>query len=445
MDGQRATVRWEVATDDSFSNIVARGSSVASFELGYSVHADVRGLAADRWYWYRFHVGDATSPVGRLRTAPAHDAIAPLSLAFASCQHWEQGYFTAHAHLAQEHPDLVAFLGDYIYEYAGNDRVRRHHGLEIRTLDDYRRRYAQYKSDADLQAAHAACPWLVVWDDHEVDNNYAGLMGENRMESEEQMRARRAAAYQAWYEHQPVRLPRARSWADIDITRRIRWGRTADLWMLDTRQYRSDQPCNDGTKRVPCGNWSDPSQTVLGERQEQWLLDGVASGDARWQVLAQQIMMAPYNNTPGPDATVSMDQWSGYPVARDRLLAGLADRAPNRTVVLTGDIHTHWANTLHAGFDRPDRPVIGAEFVTTSISSGGDGSPTLPEQAQRTLAQNPQVQWHNRQRGYVSCRITADEWEASYRVVPKVTQRGSDVETPVKWLVQNGKPGMVRA
>lgn len=444
MTGQRTTVRWEVSGDDSFRDIVARGSSIASFELGYSVHVDVRGLSPDRWYWYRFIVGDATSPVGRLRTTPLNDATAPLALAFASCQHWEQGYFTAHAHLARENPDMVAFLGDYIYEYAGTDRVRRHHGLEIRTLDDYRRRYAQYKSDTDLQAAHAACPWLVVWDDHEVDNNYANLVGENRFESEEQMRARRAAAYQAWYENQPVRLPRVKSWADLDITRRVRWGRTADFWMLDTRQYRSDQACNDGSKAVPCENWADPSRTLLGDKQERWLLDGVASGEARWQVLAQQIMMAPYDNTPGDATVVSMDQWSGYPVARDRLLAGLAERAPNRTVVLTGDIHSNWVNELHAGHDRPDKPVIGAEFVTTSISSGGNGTPTLPAQAQRAVDENTHIQWHNRQRGYVSCRVTADKWEADYRVVPTVTERGSAVETPARWMVENGKPGVNR-
>jgi alkaline phosphatase D len=444
MDGQRTTVRWEVASDDGFRTIVARGSAIAAFELGYSVHVDVRGLAPDRWYWYRFHVGEATSPVGRLHTAPSVDALSPLALAFASCQHWEQGWFTAHAHLARETPDLVAFLGDYIYEYAGDERVRRHHGLEVRTLDDYRRRYAQYKRDVDLQAAHAACPWVVVWDDHEVDNNYAGLVGENRMESQEQMHARRAAAYQAWYEHQPVRLPRARSWGDLDITRRIRWGRTADLWMLDTRQHRSDQSCEDGTKRVPCGDWADPSRTMLGDRQERWLLDGVASGEARWQVLAQQVMMAPYDSTPGADTTVSMDQWSGYPAARDRLLAGLAERAPNRTVVLTGDIHSNWVNALHAGFDRPDRAVIGAEFVTTSITSGGNGSATLPEPAQRALAENPHVQWHNRQRGYVSCRVTPEHWEANYRVVPTVTTAGSPVETPARWLVENGRAGVRR-
>ncbi len=444
MNGDRTTVRWEVASDDGFRNVVARGSSIASFELGYSVHVDVRGLSPDRWYWYRFNVGDAVSPVGRLRTAPVNDAVAPLALAFASCQHWEQGYFTAHGHLARENPDLVAFLGDYIYEYAGTDRVRKHHGLEIRTIDDYRRRYAQYKTDPDLQLAHAACPWLVVWDDHEVDNNYADLMGENRMESEEQMRTRRAAAYQAWYENQPVRLPRARSWADLDITRRIRWGRTADFWMLDTRQYRSDQACNDGTKLTPCGEWAEPSRTLLGEKQERWLLDGVASGEARWQVLAQQIMVAPFDSAPGADTTVSMDQWSGYPVARDRLLAGLAERAPNRTVVLTGDIHSNWVNQLHAGYDRPDKPVIGAEFVTTSISSGGNGSPTLPEQAQRALAESPHIKWHNRQRGYVSCKITADRWEADYRVVPNVTEQGAAVETPTRWVVENGKAGVVR-
>lgn len=287
----------------------------------------------------------------QIRTAPADGVITPLRFAFSSCQHWEQGHFTALDHMAREEIDLVAFLGDYFYEDGGaTNQVRKHVGLEIRTLDDYRRRYALYKGDPALQAAHARCPWLVVWDDHEVDNNYAGLFGENGMESEEQMRTRRAAAYQAWWEHQPVRVPRAKSWADLTITRSINWGALARFWMLDTRQYRDDQACGDGAKKVPCGDWADPKRVLLGAVQEKWLVDGVGASKAAWQVLANQVMMAPYDSTVGPDTTVPMDQWSGYPVARDRLLKSLAERAANRTVVITGDIHSNWVNELSSDF-----------------------------------------------------------------------------------------------
>jgi len=443
MDSARVTVTWEVAEDEAFKKIIKTGRATAAPELSYSVHIDVEGLASDRWYWYRFSSGDATSAVGRLRTTPAAGALTPLKLAFSSCQHWEQGYFTALGHMAKEDLDLVAFLGDYFYEYGGGaGGVRKHVGLEIRTLDDYRRRYALYKGDANLQAAHAARPWLVIWDDHEVDNNYAGLTGENSMESEEQMRTRRAAAYQAWWEHQPVRVPRVKSWADLNITRSIDWGALAKFWLLDTRQYRTDQPCGDGTKPVPCGTWGDPSQTLMGDAQEKWLVDGVGASKARWQVLANQVMMAPYDNDPTDAVTVSMDQWSGYPVARDRLLKAISERAPNRTVVITGDIHSNWVNELHSDFSRPDRPTIGAEFVATSISSGGDGSATLPANAKAALAANPHIKWHNRQRGYVSCSIETNSWNTEYRTVPFVTKPDAPIETPSKWHVTYGKPGI---
>ncbi len=443
MDGQRTVVDWEVADDDGFRKVVARGRATAAPELAYSVHVDVTGLAPARWYHYRFRVGDAVSPVGRLRTTPAADAVVPLRFAFTSCQHWEQGLFTALDHLAREEVDFVAHLGDYIYEYAGDAaRVRTHAGLEVRTVDDYRRRYAQYKADPALQAAHRAAPWLVVWDDHEVDNNYAGLVGENGMESEEQMRQRRAAGYQAWWEHQPVRVPRATSWSDLAITRRIPWGALVDGWLLDTRQHRSDQACGDGTRAVPCGDWADPARTMLGDAQERWLLGGMAASRARWQLLAQQVMLAPYDSAPGDPVIVSMDQWSGYPAARDRLLGAIADRAPNRTVVITGDIHSNWVNELARDFERPGRPVVGAEFVTTSISSGGDGTATLPAAVQAAVAQNPHVRWHNRQRGYVVCDVTAERWDADYRIVPYVSRPGAPVETASRWRVAHGRPGI---
>ncbi len=447
MDGTRVTVTWEVADDENFKTIVKSGRATAAPELSYSVHIDVDGLAPDRWYFYRFSSGTATagatSPVGRFRTTPAAGVISPLSLAFASCQHWEQGLFTAHGHMARENADLVAFLGDYFYEYGGSEgAVRKHVGLEIRTLDDYRRRYALYKGDVNLQASHAMCPWIVVWDDHEFDNNYAGLNGENNMESEEQMHTRRAAAYQAWWEHQPVRVPRVKSWADLNITRQIEWGGLASFWMLDTRQYRNDQACGDGTKRVPCGEWADPSRTLMGDAQEKWLLNGVGASKAKWQVLANQVMMAPYDNDPTDAVMVSMDQWSGYPVARDRLLKGLADRAPNRTVVITGDIHTNWVNELHSDFSRPDRPITGAEFVATSISSGGDGVAVLPANAKASLAANPHIKWHSRQRGYVTCKVDASTWHTEYRTVPFVTKPDAPIETPSKWRVEHGKAGI---
>ena len=443
MAGQRTVVTWEVSDDERFTRVVKQGRATAAPELSYTVHADVDGLAPDRWYYYRFSAGGATSPVGRLRTAPAAGASTPLRFAFASCQHWEQGLFTAYEHMAAEELDLVTHLGDYIYEYGTIEgRVRRHAGLEIRTLDDYRRRYAQYKADPLLQAAHARCPWIVTWDDHEVDNNYAGLVGENGMESEEQMHLRRAAAYQAWWEHQPVKVPRARSWADLDITRTATWGALARVWVVDTRQHRSDQACGDGDQVVPCDVWADPSRTLLGEAQERWLFEGLRSSRARWQVIANQVMVGTFDRQPGPERRVSMDQWSGYPAAQGRLLRAIGERAPNRTVVITGDIHSSWVNEL-----RPDDgrgASVATEFVGTSISSGGDGAEARarPEWLTRALAEQPQIRWQDGRRGYVRCTVTPDAWTAEYRLVPFVSRPGAPVETATRWRVSHGRAGV---
>jgi alkaline phosphatase D len=258
------------------------------------------------------------------------------------------------------------------------------------------------------------------------------------------MHPRRAAAYRAWWEHQPVRLPASRDWMNLDITRRAQWGSVAQFTVLDTRQYRSDQACGDGTKVVPCENWADPSRTLMGQRQEKWLLEGISSSKAKWQVLANQVMMAPFDSQAGDGQRESMDQWSGYPVARDRLLGEIARRAPNRTVVITGDIHSNWVNELKSSFSTPDAPTIGAEFVGTSISSGGDGS-------DRNLVEgplagdNPHVKWQNSRRGYVTCTVTPDEWHAEYRTVEYVTKPDAPVATPTRWVVRNGVAGIEKA
>ena len=445
MDGQRTIVRWEVADDEAFARVVQRGRAIATRELSYSVHADVDGLSPDRWYFYRFLVGDAASPVGRLRTTPAAGALVPLSFAFASCQNWEEGLYTAYEHMAREEIDIVAHLGDYLYEYSPTPgRVRQHVGLEIRTLDDYRRRYAQYKADPALQAAHARCPWLVTWDDHEVDNNYAASIGENDMESEEQTHARRAAGYQAWWEHQPVRVSRARSWADIDIVRATAWGGLARFHVLDTRQYRSDQACGDGNKPVPCPGWDGPSRTLLGAGQERWLASGMAASRARWQVLANQVMVAPFDHDPAAPDAQSMDQWSGYPAARARLLRTIRERAPNRTVVLTGDIHSAWVNELRPDGVRASTPPVAIELVGTSIASEGDGGDYVSWIKPEAVAQQPHVRWHDGRRGYMACTVTPDAWTAEFRRVPYITRRGAPIETASRWRITNGRAGVER-
>ena len=446
MPGIRTAVSWEVAEDEAFARVTRKGRATAAPELSYSIHVDVDGLDPDRWYFYRFMANDATSPVGRLRTTPAAGASTPLRFAFCSCQHYEQGLYTALGYLAnEERPiDLVTHLGDYIYEYGPMPgRARVHTGLEVRTVDDYRRRYALYKSDAFLQAAHARAPWVVTWDDHEVDNNYAGLVGENGMESDEQTRARRAAAYQAWWEHQPVRVPRARSWADLDITRTVDWGTLARFWMLDGRQYRSDQACGDTFGvTMPCGDWASPARTMLGPAQERWLSQGMAASRARWQVLGNQTMLATVDSKVGPELSTATDSWSGYPAAQNRLFDTIARTAPNRTIVITGDNHANWVNEIRAS--GRGNPRVATEFLGTSISSGGDGSERSSWFSDAVASENPHVKWQNNRRGYVVCDVDRDSWRAEFRTVEYVSRPHAPLTTASAWRVTHGRPGVER-
>ena len=245
-------------------------------------------------------------------------------------------------------------------------------------------------------------------------------------------------------ENQPVRVPRVKSWSDLNITRTADWGALARFWVMDGRQYRSDQPCGDGNKVVPCGNWSDPSHTMLGEPQERWLTAGLKSSTAKWQVLANQVMVAPYDDLAGDQQRLSMDQWSGYPAARTRLLNAVAQRAPNRTVVITGDIHSNWVNELRTDFRRAERPSIAAEFVGTSISSGGDGSDATVLSSPEIRAENPHIKWQHNRRGYMKCTLDADAWTTEYRTVTYVSRPDAPLETPSRWRVMRGKSGIER-
>lgn len=434
-------VTWEVAADDSMKKIVKKGVALATPQLGHSIHVELSGLDPDRWYWYRFACGDAQSPVGRTRTTPARSATPEkLRFAFASCQHYEYGLFTAYEHMAHEDLDLVLHLGDYIYEYAGSDkRVRKHVGPEITSLDDYRTRYAQYRTDPHLQTMHAQCPWLVVWDDHEFDNNCAGEISEEPDVDPVDYLLRRANAYQAYYENMPLRRRSLPQGPDMRLYRRIPFGRLANFEMLDTRQYRTDQPNGDRLKPLG-GDVFAPRATLLGDKQERWLMAGLLQSQSNWNILGQQVMMARVDRTPGEDAQFSMDQWAGYDAARKRLLRFLSERRVPNPVVLTGDIHSNWVNDLKVDFDRPEDPTVATEFVGTSITSGGNGTADHKD-ADSLLAENPFVRFFNAQRGYVSCTVTPQEWRSDYQIVEYIDRPGAPLVTRGSFVVESGTPG----
>lgn len=445
MPAQAVTVKWEIAADDQMKEVVQRGSAVASPELGHSVHAEVQGLKPAQWYWYRFMVGDAVSPVGRTRTAPALSArLDRLRFAFASCQHYEAGFYNAYKHMAEEQLDLVIHLGDYIYEggAAPPERQRRHNSPEIISLDDYRNRYALYKSDPNLKLAHAAFPWVGAWDDHEVDNNYAGDVPEDK-QSRQAFLERRAHAYQAYYEHMPLRRSSLPQGSDMRLYRRLRFGDLAEFNVLDTRQYRTDQPCGDGNKPL-CPEALDPKGTIMGAEQERWLLNNLSGSKTLWNVIAQQVMMARWDSAAGSDKRLSMDKWAGYQVELNRFMKFLHERKPSNPVVITGDIHSNWVADLKADFDDPTSAVVGAEFVGTSITSGGDGMDMRPD-VEKQMGENPHIKFFNGQRGYVRCDLNPKRWQSDYRVVAAVTKQDQPISTRASFVVENGKPGTLSA
>jgi alkaline phosphatase D len=436
------TVAWEVARDESFSRVAARGEAVALPALAHSVHVEVEGLEPGRGYFYRFIAGGERSPVGHARTAPAGGSATPLVFGVASCQSYQSGYFTALRHLAEEELDAVLFLGDYIYESGPWGRAPvRSQGPEVRTLAEYRARYALHKLDPDLQAAHARHAFVATWDDHEVANNYAGDVPQ-RADSRAAFLARRAAAYQAFYEHLPLRrssLPRG---PFLRLYRPLAYGGLADLFVLDTRQYRTDQPCGDGITRR-CPGTRDPEATMLGAAQRRWLLEGLARSTARWRVVLNQVPFGQIDNDPGPEETFDVDKWDGYLAERRRLLGAFADH-PARPVVLTGDMHANVALDLKADFDDAGSRVVGAEFVVTSISTAGDGD-DLPGRGRAMLEANPHMRFFNGQRGYLRCRLTDDAFTTDFRVLPYVTRPGAPVSTRATFRVERTRPGLQQA
>lgn len=441
---QRIPVQWEVSDDASFGShsIVRRGVAQAVPELGHSVHVEVDGLAPDRVYWYRFRAGAAESAIGRTRTAPAFGAVlSAMTFAFVSCQSYVAGHYTALGHLAEDDLDVVFHLGDYIYENANQGTIGRGHlpAAETFSLTDYRIRYGQYKSDPDLQAAHASAAFVVVPDDHEVENNWAGSISQVDDEPDQDPAVfleRRAAAFQAYYENLPLRRSSMPQGPDMQLFRRIRYGGLVDFHVLDTRQYRSDQ-ADQNNNEV---RW-DPNRTLLGDRQQQWLVDGLVSSTAAWNVVAQQSRVAEIDNVVGPGESYASDNWDGYAHSREQLFAAVHQHGVDNLVVVSGDAHRNTASDLKLRFKDENSPIVGAEFLGTSITSGGDGTDITPG-ARRQLAENPHMRFYNQRRGYQRCTVTPDELRTDYLVLPYVTSPGAPLVTRAVGYVENGTPGI---
>jgi len=450
-------VGWQVAHDERFRRVVRSGRTAARPALAHSVHIDARGLQPGREYFYRFRALGQLSPVGRTKTAPArrHDT-AGLRFGIVNCQDFQNGYWPAYAGLADEDLDVVLHLGDYIYEYDPSSRFPdRNHttpdtpGLnQLVTLADYRNRHAQYKTDPALQAAHAAFPWIVTWDDHETENNYAGLLDEvddtgASRQSVAEFTRQRAAAYQAYYEHMPIRAELRPGSADLRIFRRFDFGRLARFNVLDTRQYRTDQPGGfPNDFGLPAAGTANTAGTLTGEDQERWLAAGLRHSPTRWNVIAQQVM-ASRIKFPNPTGTVppiiaNLDQWDGYAPQRTRLLQHLTDAKVANPVILAGDIHSTWFSELKLDFDRPEQPSVAVEFTATSISSDFPiAFDAILKAVNPTL--NPHVRYFDgSRRGYLRCTVDRHAWHTDVRTVETIAVRQAPVSTSASYVVEAG-------
>lgn len=434
MPPYQVQVVWQVATDPDFRTVVKAGTETAAPELAHSVHAEVAGLNPSSDYWYRFRVGSEESPVGHTRTAPAPGSDpGKITFGLASCQSWAGGRYAAYRTMAQEDLDLVVHVGDYTYE-----------GRNHETLADFRNNHAKYKSSPDLQAAHARFPFVVTFDDHEIENNWAGGISQpdNEASNEPQRFLQlRANAFQAYYEHLPLRRPQRPTGPDMVLYRGLDYGSLAKFHVLDTRQYRSDQL----TENFPGGpqhpDVYDPSRTLMGDAQEQWLFNGLSSSTARWNVIAQQTMMAQYDYDPTETLSVNHDQWDGYVVSRNRLTNFINQQNPANPVILSGDWHAAFVNDVLLDHSDPASRVVTTEFVGTSISSGCGWAQAIKD----GLPANPHTRYINPdKRGWTRCTVNADEFRSDYLVVPSAADTTSPAVVDASFAVKNGRPGAVR-
>ncbi|MFB6168150.1 MAG: alkaline phosphatase D family protein [Haloferacaceae archaeon] len=465
MPDQSVDVAWTVATDEAMTDVVGSGTATAEAAYAHTVHVDAAGLGPNTEYYYQFTAGGQSSPVGRTKTAPEPGTpVDEFRFGFASCQSWPAGYYTAHRDMAQDELDLIIHLGDYIYEYgvganggARNTPVPQAYREETVSLERYRLQYALYKSAPGLKAAHASAPWLITRDDHEVDNNWADEVPQDP--DEQSVRAflkRRAAAFKSYYEHMPFRGEQKPTAPDekpdaLETNRKIdqklyrnyRFGDLVEFNVLDTRQYRSDQACNDAFAVSDCQARFAEDRTILGENQRSWLLDNLRNSDTTWDVLANQLPIARMDFKPQlvgeHEEGFRTDQWDGYVADQTAVLDAFEDHVDN-PVVVTGDFHRHWANDLVSAKEGSDA-VVGAEFVGTSISAFGDGTDT-DDFGRQVLADNDNVNYHSGRRGYTRCTVTPDEWQTDFRVVEAVTEPNAPVRTDATFTVRAGEPGL---
>ncbi|NUS09191.1 MAG: alkaline phosphatase [Nonomuraea sp.] len=441
MPGRPVPVQWQIASDENFKHVVRRGAEVAGPESAHSVHVELDGLRPGAEYFYRFKAEGELSPVGRTLTAPAPGTRGtPLNLSFTSCADYQTGWFTPYRRMAEDQPDLIAFLGDYIYEYGDYKYpVRDQAGGECLDLAGYRLRHAQHKADPESQLAHAIAPWVVVWDDHDIENAWAGDVPE---QPDPPFLKRRAEAFQAYYENMPLRRAQKPNGSSLRLHRSIRWGAVANLHLLDTRQYRDLYACTgkSGTIGPDCQERFAPNRTILGQEQEAWLDGELKGSQATWDLLGQQVFFMEMDWTNGEGKGYSNEGWDGYVASRNRLAAAFETYKRN-AVVLTGDVHSHWAGEIKRDYQDPESKSVAVELVTTSVTSAGNGFDEYPN-TQILLDENPHVKFFNGRRGYVRTKISQQEMKVDFRSLSRVTEPYAPAYTSGTFVIEPGSPAL---
>ena len=444
-----SALRWLVAADADLQTVVATGKAEARPQADQTVHVEVGGLDPATTYWYRFERDEEQSPVGRTRTAASPGPAAPgarLRLGVVSCSSYRSGYFNAYRHLARRQLDLVVHLGDYIYEggpYSGRSgrAVRRVDPFRTAsTLDHYRARHRQYRTDPDLLALHGLHPVCAIWDDHDIAGSaWTGGASGHFSRWHGDWPSRLAAATQAWREWVPLRS--ASGGDRREIFRTVPLGGLGDLFLLDTRLAGRDRPAAEGKRPVAFVAHGDRS--LLGERQWRWLESGLATSEAAWKIVANQVVMAPIAAVGlGPGFGRNPDQWDGYRAERQRLLGGAGQRG-DQMVVLSGDLHSSWANELGAA----------VEFVTPAVSAAPFSRLLLPpgrgiaEAAAWWLRrQNPHIRFCDlKRRGYMVLDVTAERVQADWWHLDTVARPGGRETWAGGWTVAAGEKRLVAA
>ena len=434
-------VRWELFEEEGMRTPVRRGEELAVPRLAHSVHVDVQGLEPGREYWYRFSTGAHSSEAGRTKTLPAFDSQAEsIRFVTASCQNYAHGYFAAYDHIVADDPDFVLHLGDYIYETSYGVTVRRHETEDMPfTLDGYRRRHALYKTDESLKRAHAMLPFFTTLDNHDavIDIDPAGL-------------ARRAAAYQAWYEHMPVRGYGKPGDNRFHLRRTIHAGWLAQINLLDTRQFRDRQYlCSNNEPAYGFGNYRErcpvifaDERSMLGEAQERRVMESIVNNRTPWNVIASSSVFSPFHLDIDDKTLNFTGSWDGYPANRDKIVGAINRSATGQAVILSGDMHSFWAIDGMESAAISDR-FPGVEFVVSSISAN------WPDQMDKpitdNLVSNPQIKFYEPdKRGYLLHDVSAQEWQTTARAVHDVRDAQSGVFDLARFVVESGKPGFKR-